>query len=261
MIISSQTWCLSVRVVGGLMRNHLTAVTAFLMILAFWGSLSQLRGDELNLIFCISTDKEVYEENEPVVITLTLINQSDEQITLVFHNYPYVGYQIYNDYVYPEMVNPVVTYLDMEPYEEKSWEYTHLPEWYFLYAGTYSILGFIVGYGSDYTTITVVSTSVDDVALGEPDKDRIVLRNFPNPFNPETNITFRLSESGRVTLYVYNIKGETVRKLSDSILAEGVHNIIWDGKDDRGNLLPSGVYTYRLTVNEGTFQGKMLLMK
>ncbi len=74
-------------------------------------------------------------------------------------------------------------------------------------------------------------------------------QNFPNPFNPETQIAYQLPEAGRVTLRIYNMLGQPLRTLVEAELAAGYHKAVWNGKDDAGQPLPSGVYLYRLEVS------------
>ncbi|UCE17297.1 MAG: T9SS type A sorting domain-containing protein [Gemmatimonadota bacterium] len=81
-------------------------------------------------------------------------------------------------------------------------------------------------------------------------------QNHPNPFNPETEITFDLTECSRVTLAVYNLLGEVVDVLVDSELDAGHHAIHWDG-----SAMTSGVYFYRLRTGEFTHIRKMTLIK
>ena len=89
--------------------------------------------------------------------------------------------------------------------------------------------------------------------------------NYPNPFNPVTNIAFSLGEPGHVTLEVYNIKGEKVRTLVDKVLGANNHVITWNGKDDNNKPVSSGVYFYKM-ISEGnsgdyTSTKKMILLK
>ena len=89
--------------------------------------------------------------------------------------------------------------------------------------------------------------------------------NYPNPFNPVTNIAFSLCEPGHVTLEVYNINGEIVRTLVNKVLAADDHEITWDGKDNTDKSVASGVYFYKM-ISEGnsgeyTSTKKMILLK
>ncbi|MEE9442416.1 MAG: S8 family serine peptidase [candidate division Zixibacteria bacterium] len=87
-------------------------------------------------------------------------------------------------------------------------------------------------------------------------------QNYPNPFNPETAIQFVLKSTQHATLDVYNIIGQNVRNLYDEIALAGEHNVIWDGKDNNGQRVASGVYFYRLTTAVGDSETKkMILMK
>ena len=84
---------------------------------------------------------------------------------------------------------------------------------------------------------------------------------YPNPFNPETTIAFSLSEPGDVTLDIYNIRGEKVRCLLSEYLDADEYMIPWNGLNDSGNAVASGVYFARLKSDGRTFVRKMLLLK
>ena len=92
--------------------------------------------------------------------------------------------------------------------------------------------------------------------------------NFPNPFNPSTTITFSLSSGegrgdGQVRLNVYNVRGQLVRTLLDGSteFGAGVHSVVWNGDDDYGRSMASGIYFYRLETSEFSETRRMLLMK
>ena len=85
-------------------------------------------------------------------------------------------------------------------------------------------------------------------------------QNFPNPFNPQTVIQYRLSECSKVILNVYNIHGRLVRKLVDDPRSHGIHSVTWDGKDDRGVSVSSGVYFYRMQAGEFLSTKRMTLI-
>jgi hypothetical protein len=87
------------------------------------------------------------------------------------------------------------------------------------------------------------------------------LRNYPNPFNPETVITYNLPDNSRVELIIYNLKGQRVKKLVNEEQSAGIKTIIWDGRDERGNRVSSGIYFYRIKAGELTEQKKMILLK
>ncbi|HKK21712.1 MAG TPA: T9SS type A sorting domain-containing protein, partial [candidate division Zixibacteria bacterium] len=86
-------------------------------------------------------------------------------------------------------------------------------------------------------------------------------QNYPNPFNPETRIDFELPSNSRVTLTIYNVLGKQVSILINDNLPAGVHSVVWDGKDDRGTSVASGVYLYRIETDFGQSTRKMMLLK
>ena len=95
-------------------------------------------------------------------------------------------------------------------------------------------------------------------------KDILLGQNHPNPFNPITNIQFSVyggQRPTRATLKVYNIVGRLVRTLVDEEMLPGVHSVTWDGKDDRGNEVSSGVYFYQLKARDQAETKKMVLLK
>lgn len=108
-------------------------------------------------------------------------------------------------------------------------------------------------------TAEVFPTGVDD----DPVDARLTLRgNYPNPFNPGTNIAFDLPEPARVSMRVYSAAGRLVRVLlEDFPVAAGSHSEPWDGRNDRGAMLASGVYFCRLEANGEALSSRMVLLK
>ena len=86
-------------------------------------------------------------------------------------------------------------------------------------------------------------------------------QNVPNPFNPITSITYGVTERGHVNLTIYNALGQAVRTLVDREMPMGVHQIVWDGKDNVGRAAGSGIYIYRLVSPEGRLVKKMVMVR
>ncbi len=86
-------------------------------------------------------------------------------------------------------------------------------------------------------------------------------QNYPNPFNPGTNISFDLSKQGQIKLVIYNIRGEKVRTLVNSKQEAGTYHLTWNGTDDNGSPVASGMYFCRLETEDQHFNRKMLLIK
>ncbi len=86
-------------------------------------------------------------------------------------------------------------------------------------------------------------------------------RNYPNPFNPETQIEYGLPKGAEVNLWIYNVLGQRVRTLLEEYQAAGHKTVSWDGTDDDGNKVASGIYFYKIQAGEFTDSKKMILMK
>ncbi len=86
-------------------------------------------------------------------------------------------------------------------------------------------------------------------------------QNYPNPFNPHTTIKFKLATDSKVGLKVYNLLGQEVRTLVSGHAGRGENVVSWDGKDNTGRLVSSGMYLYKLETNGISQVKKMMLMK
>jgi len=91
--------------------------------------------------------------------------------------------------------------------------------------------------------------------------DYYLYQNYPNPFNPETTIKFDLPVTSFVTLDIYNISGRKVKSLVSGVKSSGNYKVIWDGCDDSGQSVSSGVYFYKLIVTGFSETRKMLLLR
>jgi hypothetical protein len=116
----------------------------------------------------------------------------------------------------------------------------------------YYKLADVSNYGWQTVHPTIASAMITDFELAQ---------NFPNPFNPETTIRFKLATAGKAELAVFDVSGRKVRTLVNGVLTAGSHEVRWNATDDAGNLLPSGVYIYRLNADGVATSGKMIFMK
>jgi len=108
----------------------------------------------------------------------------------------------------------------------------------------------------------------NEIVLGKNDNSITELKNslkqnFPNPFNPNTNIQFTLKQPAKVSLNVFNIKGQKIKTLLEGkkTLKADTHTIIWNGKDENGNKVGSGIYLYKMSSKDFTDIRKMILLK
>ena len=86
-------------------------------------------------------------------------------------------------------------------------------------------------------------------------------QNYPNPFNPTTTIGYSLPESRHVRLDIINIQGQVIKTLVDGDVGAGEHSIVWNGDDESGARVASGIYLYRLKAGEYSVSKKMTLLK
>ncbi len=112
----------------------------------------------------------------------------------------------------------------------------------------------------DVSLLVDFQTGVDDLGGTLPSAFSLE-QNFPNPFNPTTSVEFNLPKAGYVTLSIYNILGQKVTDLVNTALSAGNKRVDWDGTDQSGRTVESGVYFYRLTSDEFTMTRKMMLLK
>lgn len=113
----------------------------------------------------------------------------------------------------------------------------------------------------DQDFIPSLATDVDD-ETGGPLPDRFsVAQNHPNPFNPSTVIEYAVPKQARVTIAVYDVLGRWVRTLVDEEQPAGWHQVVWDGADQAGSGVSTGMYFYRLQAEGFTQTRKMVLMK
>ncbi|MEM1126822.1 MAG: spondin domain-containing protein [Bacteroidota bacterium] len=110
------------------------------------------------------------------------------------------------------------------------------------------------------TLLAGTSTSNDDLAIDLPSHFQLH-GNYPNPFNPTTEITYDLAEAGLVQVAVYDVLGRQVALLVNDVQTGGRHNVTWNALDSQGARVPSGVYLYRLQVGSQQQTRTMVLLK
>jgi hypothetical protein len=131
-----------------------------------------------------------------------------------------------------------------------------------LIEGNTYIAGVSALYGTEETVIINLEFIYDPVGTEEEIPiPQIQVTNYPNPFNPETKIVFNLPEEGNVKLEIFNIKGQKVKTLLDCYMSPGRSEMIWNGKDDNGKRVSSGVYFYQFVTEKKTITKKMILIK
>ncbi|HXV13949.1 MAG TPA: HYR domain-containing protein [Candidatus Krumholzibacteria bacterium] len=144
--------------------------------------------------------------------------------------------------------------------------------------GNHGTLGvhFVLATGADYLVADVLSLGAP-VAMPERwfqnppvplDQPEVVTVNttglkaiHPNPFNPQTTVTFSLVSSGLVRIAIYDVRGKLVRRLADTVMPAGDHSVAWNGVDDGGRTASSGVYFVRMIAGSYTETRKIVMLK
>ena len=90
---------------------------------------------------------------------------------------------------------------------------------------------------------------------------KLRISNYPNPFNPTTTISFNLPSDSDVSIDVYNVKGQKVKTLVNQKMVAGNNNVIWNGDDNNGSKVSSGIYFYKVKTNQATAMKKIMLLK
>lgn len=107
-----------------------------------------------------------------------------------------------------------------------------------------------------------VKLSGSDIGYAGNQANKVrTISNYPNPFNPDTNISFTLSEKAEANIQIYNLKGQIVREMGVKPYKSGVNTINWDGRDNSYNPVSSGIYFIRIKTGTESQTHKMLMMK
>lgn len=124
----------------------------------------------------------------------------------------------------------------------------------------------ITNAGSDVTNFFIddisldVVTGIDDQIVGVA-TDFALMQNYPNPFNPSTTLSYQLPGTATVDLKIYNLAGQEIKTLVSETQTAGPHQVVWDGKDEAGRQVASGIYLYRLRAGDMAITKKMTMLK
>ena len=118
---------------------------------------------------------------------------------------------------------------------------------------------FAIKITTDIPTITFVDedTKVNNLVP----KNYSLEQNYPNPFNPQTRIRYSLPEAGNVTLKIFKVDGEMIKELENTNKRAGSYEIVWDGTNNNGMKVSSGVYFYQLVTDKFIQTKKLVLLK
>ncbi len=152
----------------------------------------------------------------------------------------------------------IATITDFQLYELAHYTDQNLP------AGTYNYFVtnvYFDQYESDPSNIVTVNITSNQDEVVIPAEVTALTGNYPNPFNPETAITYSIKEKAPVSITIYNVRGARVRTLVSETKGNGFYKAVWDGKDDSGKSVSGGVYLYRMQAGSYTATKRMMLLK
>lgn len=140
------------------------------------------------------------------------------------------------------------------------------------YAGQSIHLRFRLSDQSNHVELTDPGWTIDNISIisgmatsnsdaASPAVVNALYPNFPNPFNPQTTLSFSLGKAQKASLKIYNLKGQLVKTLVNGELTKGTHKIVWNSTDNTGSKVGSGIYLYRLDTESYSKSYKMVLMK
>ena len=110
-------------------------------------------------------------------------------------------------------------------------------------------------------TMHIGTIGVEDEETTSIPKVFALSQNYPNPLAPKTTISYTLPKPCKVSLKIYNIKGQKVKTLMNDVLPAGYHSVVWNGKDDNNESVSSGIYLYRITAGDFTDTKKCVILK
>ena len=145
----------------------------------------------------------------------------------------------------------------IDSYEQNP-EYTYQDTGYYSVSLTVHPLDLNTATRYDYIHVTENNDCGDElIQISE-----IELSNSPNPFNPETTISFNLTtnDAKNEKIEIYNLKGQKIKKIEIRNLKLGINEVVWDGTDSRGNSVSSGIYLYKINLENSPIK-KMILLK
>jgi len=119
--------------------------------------------------------------------------------------------------------------------------------------------------------ILISEQSPDDIVTSEDgdggsgssplSTETTILTSYPNPFNNETVIQYELTETARIFLDIFNLRGQRIARLADGVLQAGRYSVKWQGKNTFGGPVSSGIYFVRLISNQNVYVSKIMLKK
>ena len=203
--------------------------------------------------YCFKSDDIINDEEANV--SYSAYSEENGLISFAYKVSSESGYDFFSFYIDEEVILEVSGEI---PWTYVSYEFPageHILKWQYK-------KDYIVDGGEDCAWIDAVILPEIKVGIENPLASKFKLENHPNPFNPKTNISLTVdSNVEKIRIEIFNVLGQKVKTLFNGKLNEGTHSFIWNGKNDAGENLASGVYFYKASSNKKTVTNKMLMIK
>jgi len=207
-------------------------------------------------VHTLMMDHETFVISSPIPTNLQAIIFEDRVLLTWDFEYdfpPLLGFRVMRDDI---NVTPVLV-----PPDTKSF---HDVDLYVVGIYTYRVRAlFKSPHGMTELSEPLIVNFVNEIDYVKPVNVMHLSANYPNPFNPFTSIRYQVSGIGNqnVEINVYNVRGQRVRTLLNEHREPGQHSVVWNGRDDSGREVGSGIYFYRMRVGEFTQTRSMVLLK
>lgn len=226
----------------------LTGLDAF----SYWTAAEEGSGPTLPVV--LSTFTVQFIENTPTIHWSTQ-SENDNMGWFVYRGDE-------NDFLTSEVISDMIegqgTTTQQSNYVyEDNFEDTEIDSMYYYWLESIDYSGLTHHYNKVATLVIPENTDPGNNIVPEPEQFGL-FQNEPNPVISSTKISFNLPETSQVDLAIYNLKGQLVKELYSGVTSK--HTVMWDGKDEQGKTLESGVYLYRLLVNGKTEATKKLIL-
>jgi len=117
------------------------------------------------------------------------------------------------------------------------------------------------GYVRDYFTIIKADSISTESKAQEGLRDGYQIRNFPNPFTASTSISYKITQTDQVQVDIYDVLGRYIYTINEGVKEKGMHTVAWSAHDEKGQILPGGIYVARLQAGNFSRNTKMLLLR
>ena len=211
----------------------------------------------------IEQNKLTATERDSIVFFGTSVSIDEDLICIGATRDEENGIRSGSAYVFKRNGTSFIEQYKLTPSDGKPWDNFGISvslDQNYLIVGAYSSYGNTLSSGSAYVYSDFFPVSINDKISNIPTKFRLA-QNYPNPFNPTTSITYYIPITSNVELAIYDQLGEKIKTLIKAKQSTGIYQVEWNGKNETGIQVASGIYFYTLRADESMETRKMILIK